>query len=43
MQIRHGEGILYSEGDETLTQAVQESFVCPIPGGAEAQAGWGFA
>lgn len=35
MHIRHGEGILYSEGDEALAQAAQESFRCPIPGGAE--------
>ena len=31
-----------SEGGEALAQAAQRSCGCPIPGGAQGQAGWGF-
>lgn len=35
------EEMIYSEGSEVLAQAAQRSFVCPIPGNSQGQAGWG--
>ena len=32
----------FTEGGEALAQAAQRSCGCPIPGGAQGQAGWGF-
>ena len=39
--MRYLEEILPSEGGEALAQAAQRSCGCPIPGGAQGQAGWG--
>lgn len=40
IQIKCQEEILYSDGGETLTQATQRGYECPVPGGVQGQAGW---
>jgi len=34
--------IFYNKGVEKLAQVAQRSCGCPLPGGVQCQAGWGF-